>query len=159
MASASEAESCVPRPSTPQLADLVDASAWLANTNRRDEHHSVARTLLDAFLAQRIQLATTTWTVYEALSMLKSLAGWNVAANLWALVTDHKAVVLVDVTKDIERRALDLFFGYRDKTWGVVDCANLVVMEDLGCRRAIGFDHHFREAGRQRGFELLPGDP
>ena len=66
---------------------------------------------------------------------------------------------LVRVTEDIETRALDLFFAYQDKSWGVVDCANLVVMEDLGCRQAFGFDHHFLEASRQRGFELLPGEP
>jgi hypothetical protein len=31
-------------------------------------------------------------------------------------------------------------------------------MEDLGCRYAFGFDHHFVEASRQRGFELIPTD-
>ncbi|MGH2531362.1 MAG: hypothetical protein ACRDJW_03545 [Thermomicrobiales bacterium] len=65
---------------------------------------------------------------------------------------------LVRVTERIEGRALDLFFAYQDKTWGVVDCASLVVMEDLGCRQAIGFDYHFMEASRQRGFELIPAD-
>jgi uncharacterized protein len=55
-----------------------------------------------------------------------------------------------------EARAIDLFFTYRDKTWGVVDCSSLVAMEDLGCRLAFGFDRHFTEASRQRGFEVLP---
>ena len=88
--------------------------------------------------------------------MLESRAGWEGAPDLWALLTDRRSVILVRVTEEIEERALDLLFAYQDKTWGVVDCASLVVMEDLGCRHALGFDRHFVEASRQRGFQLLP---
>jgi predicted nucleic acid-binding protein len=133
---------------------FVDASAWLAATNQRDQNHAVARRLLDAC----VQLVTSTWTAYEALSMLKSRAGPDLVAELWSLLLDQESVAFIYVTKEIEERALDLFFRYRDKSWGIVDCANLVVMEDTGCRQAIGFDHHFVEASRQRGFEVLPGD-
>lgn len=136
---------------------FVDASAWLAITNRRDQLHSVARSFLDLCLGRRVRLATTNWTAYEALSMLKSRAGWEQATHLRSLLDDSRAVDLVRVTEEIELRALDLFFAYRDKTWGVVDCASLIVMEDLGCRQAFGFDHHFVEASRQRGFEAAPG--
>jgi len=100
---------------------------------------------------------TTTWTAYEALSILKSRAGWQAAFDLWTLLSGRQAVSLVGVNADIESRALDLFFSYQDKTWGVVDCASLVIMQDTGCWQAIGFDHHFVEASRQRGLEVLPG--
>jgi predicted nucleic acid-binding protein len=137
---------------------LVDASAWVAASDRRDRHHERARSLLEACFARRIWLVTTNWTAYEALSLLKSRAGWDVASDLWALLTDRRSVVLVRITEDFEARAVDLFLSYRDKTWGVVDCASLVVMEDFGCRQALSFDRHFVEASRHRGFELLPGD-
>jgi hypothetical protein len=135
---------------------FVDASAWLAASNRRDRHHAEARAWLDACIAQRVELVTTTWTAYEALSILKSRDGWIAVARLWSLLTESNGVTLVYVTKEIEERAVDLFLRFRDKTWGVVDCANMIVMEDLGCHQALGFDHHFVEASRQRGFELLP---
>jgi predicted nucleic acid-binding protein len=90
--------------------------------------------------------------------MLKSRVGLQSAEALWSILSSSRLVRLVEVTKDLEQRALQLFFGYRDKNWGVVDCASLVVMEELGCRHAFGFDHHFVEASRQRGFELLPSD-
>ena len=141
-----------------QSTIFVDASAWLASTNDRDQHYALARSLLTECFAERVQLVTTNWTAFEALSMLKSRAGSAIAADLWDLLTDPLSVDLVRVTEDIEARALGLFFAYEDKTWGVVDCANLVVMEDAGCRQAFGFDRHFMEASRQRGFELLPGD-
>jgi predicted nucleic acid-binding protein len=125
--------------------------------NDRDQYHEVARSLLTECFEQRLQLLTTTWVAFEALSMLKSRAGWQVVADLWSLLTDPLAVDLVRITEDIESRALDLFFSFQDKTWGVVDCASFIVMEDTECWQAIGFDHHFVEASRQRGFEVLPG--
>jgi predicted nucleic acid-binding protein len=137
---------------------FVDASAWLAASNQRDAHHAIAREMFDECIAARVRLVTTTWTAYEALSIVKSRVGFNAAIDLWDLLTDHAAVELLAVPVSVEERALQLFLAYRDKTWGVVDCASLVVMEELGCRHAFGFDHHFVEASRQRGFELLPSD-
>ena len=87
--------------------------------------------------------------------MVKSRVGWEAATDLWALLSNPATIEFAEVTPEIERRALELFFGYRDKTWGVVDCASLVVMDELGCRQVIAFDRHFVEASRQRGFEVL----
>lgn len=135
---------------------FVDASGWVAAWNRRDQYYDVARSLLDACLDREIELVTTNWTAYEALSLLQSRTGADRAAELWGILTDKEAVTLLDVTPEIERRALGLFCGYRDKTWSGVDCASLVVMEELGCRQVIAFDRHFVEASRQRGLEVLP---
>ncbi|MGH2355367.1 MAG: type II toxin-antitoxin system VapC family toxin [Chloroflexota bacterium] len=135
---------------------FVDASAWIAAANRRDGHHPEARAALEECFARRIQLVTTNWTGYEALSFVKSRAGFELAADLWALFTDPAAVHLVRLTDDIEEAALALFFRFRDKTWGVVDCASLVVMERLGCRHVLAYDRHIVEASRQYGFHVIP---
>ena len=134
---------------------FVDASGWLAAFNRRDHLYSVARPLLEACLDRGIELVTTNWTAYEALSMLKSRGGPDVASLLWEVISIDVAVILAEVTPEVEASALDLFFAYRDKTWGVVDCASIVVMELVGCRQVVAFDRHFVEASRQRGFEVL----
>lgn len=135
---------------------FVDASAWLALVNDRDQYHKSAQSLFMEFFDAQLLLVTTNWTAFEALSMIKSRAGLEVARDLWTLLTNPNSVEMVRVTEEIEARALDLFFAYRDKTWGVVDCTSLVVMDDLDCRQAFGFDHHFMEASRQRGFEMIP---
>jgi predicted nucleic acid-binding protein len=135
---------------------FVDASAWIGASNRRDQHHEQARALLEECFARRVRLVTTTWVAYEALSVIKSRVGAEAASALWSLLTDRSSVTLIRVNDDYEARGLDLFFSYRDKSWGVVDCTSLIAMEDLGCRQAFGFDRHFTEATRQRGFEVLP---
>jgi hypothetical protein len=62
---------------------------------------------------------------------------------------------LVWIDAKIEEEALELFWRYRDKTWGVVDCSSLAVMQELGCREIFAYDRHFIEASRQFGFTVL----
>jgi len=66
-------------------------------------------------------------------------------------------VELVAVDEQIERDALELFWRYQDKTWGVVDCSSLVVMEAVGSRSAFAYDKHFVDANRQFGFTVVKG--
>jgi predicted nucleic acid-binding protein len=83
---------------------FVDGSAWIGASDRRDQHHERARTLLEECIAGRIRLVTTTWTGYEALSVLKSRGGADAASGLWSLLTDRSLVTLIRVTEDIEAR-------------------------------------------------------
>lgn len=62
---------------------------------------------------------------------------------------------LIWVDEKIEREALELFWCYKDKKWGVVDCSSLVVMKAVGCRQAFAYDGHFVEASRQFGFAVV----
>jgi len=62
---------------------------------------------------------------------------------------------MIRVNPEIESAALKLFWRYRDKEWGVVDCASLVIMERTGCKTVFCYDRHFAEASRQRGFAVL----
>ena len=63
-------------------------------------------------------------------------------------------VELVAVDERVEAEALELFWEYKDKDWGVVDCASLMVMDQSGCNQAFAFDRHFVEAS-QHGFSLI----
>lgn len=138
---------------------FMDASAWTAIVIRDDEHHRAAKTVYQRSIREGSRLLTTNWTLYEALSLVKAKVGHVQASALWRLVISSPVTRLVRVTEDIEASAVDLFFAYRDKQWGVVDCASFIVMEHLLCFRALAFDRHFREAGRQRGFTIVPDAP
>ncbi|MGQ9533416.1 MAG: type II toxin-antitoxin system VapC family toxin [Desulfotomaculales bacterium] len=135
---------------------FVDASAWVAIINRRDAYHQAAATVYRQLLRDKAPLFTTNWAAYEALSILKGRVGYEAAERLWSVLNDVRLVRLVRVGRALEDRGLEMFFRYRDKAWGVVDCASLVLMRQVHCRRAFAFDTHFREAGRQSGFEVVP---
>jgi predicted nucleic acid-binding protein len=138
-------------------AVFVDASAWIAITNRKDRNHSEAVQIFQRLLGTSTALVTTNWTAYEALTIVKSRLGFSQAERLWQRLTSRTVVELVDVDPQIETDTLRLFWRYQDKTWGVVDCSSLVVMDAVGCRRVFAYDTHFIEASRQFGFTLVKG--
>ncbi len=134
---------------------FIDASAWIAITNRKDQNHDEAVQVYTRLLASSTALVTTTWTAYEALTVVKSRLGFNQAQQLWDRVKSKSIVDLVWIDESIEQSALQLFWQYKDKTWGVVDCSSLIVMKAIVCRQAFAYDTHFIEASRQFGFAIV----
>jgi predicted nucleic acid-binding protein len=134
---------------------FVDASAWIAIVNRKDNKHKTAVRIYQRLLYSQSLLFTTNWTIYKALTLVKSRLGSAQAKSLWERITSRSIVELVAADEPVERDALELFWRYQDKTWGVVDCTSLVIMAAVGCRQAFAFDVHFTEASRQFGFAVL----
>lgn len=134
---------------------FVDASAWVAITNTKDRYHTEAISAYRRLLQSAVPLITSTWTAYEALTIVKTKLGYIQAERLWRRIQRPSVVDLVAVDEAIEAAALAMFWDYQDKDWGVVDCASIVVMEGTGCRRAFAFDRHFVEASQQYGFSLV----
>lgn len=134
---------------------FVDASAWVAITNSSDRHHAEAHRIYQRLLRSGTPFLTSTWTVYEALSIVKSRMGHQQAETLWKRLVRPSVVTVVKVSERLEAGALQLFWRYRDKDWGVVDCSSLRIMEETGCRQAFAFDRHFTEASNQYGFILV----
>ena len=134
---------------------LVDASAWVAIANRKDRNHREAVQIFRRLLRSSTRLVATTWTAYEAVTIVKSRLGFRQAERLWARIESRAVVDLIWIDRQIERDALKLFWRYKDKKWGVVDCSSLIVMEAVGCRQAFAYDGHFIEASRQYGFAIV----
>jgi predicted nucleic acid-binding protein len=135
-------------------AVFVDASAWIAFMNGKDGNHRAAMETLSRLLDEGAHLTTTTWAAYEALSLIKTRVGHEAAKKLWDML--NKNSLLIKVNGEIEAAGLKLFFGYKDKTWGVTDCTSIALMQLLGYSQAFAFDEHFVEAGKQSGFEVIP---
>ena len=136
-------------------AVFVDASAWVAIANRRDRNYQDAVQIFRRLLESSTPLVTTTWTTYEALSIVKSRLGFSQAERLWERINSRSVVDLTRIDEQSERGALEIFWRYKDKKWGVVDCVSLVVMQSLDCRHAFVYDGHFVEASRQFGFSVV----
>lgn len=134
---------------------FADASAWVAIANRSDRYHAEAIRAYQSLLRDQTPLVTSTWTVYEALSIVKTKLGYHQAGRLWERICRPSVVSLIKIDERIEAEALQLFWRYRDKSWGVVDCSSLRLMEKVGCHQAFAFDRHFSEASKQYGFSLL----
>lgn len=132
----------------------MDASAWIAIFYERDIQHGVAAQIYNRELL-RSRFITSNWTIYEAYSFIKKKSGIGKAIALKKVIENRKIVKLERVTIPIEKEALELFWSYKDKDWGIVDITSLFIMTEYGCRHAFAFDRHFDEAARQNGFEIL----
>jgi hypothetical protein len=133
---------------------FVDASAWIAVTNKQDDDHHAAAEAYSRLLFEGARLITTNWTAYEAMTLIKTRTGHGAARRLWDTIKKESSVIKVD--DEIEAAGLKLFFGYKDKTWGVTDCTSIALMQLLGYQMAFAFDEHFVEAGKQSGFKVIP---
>ncbi|HLX09586.1 MAG TPA: hypothetical protein VKY89_17160 [Thermoanaerobaculia bacterium] len=69
------------------------------------------------------------------------------------LIRSSPRADLVHISQALFDRALELYDRRFDKTWGLVDCASFLVMEDQGISQAITNDRHFEQAGFK---SLLP---
>ena len=56
-------------------------------------------------------------------------------------------VEIIPQTDVLFEMALIRYERYRDKQWGLTDCASFVVMEQLGLTDALAYDHRFQQAG------------
>lgn len=134
---------------------FIDASAWIALYHKKDKHHQPAWIIYKQLLNQGGKFLTSNWVAYEAISILKSRASYDAARSLWDILQDAELSQVVRIDKELEEKAISLFWRYQDKRWGVVDCSSILLMETESCSVAFGYDHHFAEATRQYGFTLL----
>lgn len=134
---------------------FIDASAWIALYHKRDKYHKPAWIIYEQLLNEAKKFLTSNWVAYEAITILKSRASYRAAKTLWDIFQDPELSRVVHIDRELEERAVDLFWRYQDKRWGVVDCSSMLLMERKKCSSAFGYDSHFVEATKQYGFTLL----
>jgi hypothetical protein len=124
---------------------FLDTAYVQALVNARDQHHSVARGLLE-----RLRAASEVWVTEAVLTEVGNVLAWSHRAEAAAFIercytTANIRVVSVDTT--LFHRALDLYKHRADKDWGLTDCLSFVVMQDHGPVDALTPDEHFQQAG------------
>jgi predicted nucleic acid-binding protein len=130
-------------------AAFVDSQGWMAIANRRDQAHSA---ITEAYLdlgSRGWKLYTSNWTAYEALSHIRERAknGGYEAAVALRRTLDTQQVILLPVTKGIERRAQARFWAAKDKDWSMTVCANLEIMGDANVIYVLSAATAYEEAG------------
>lgn len=132
---------------------FLDASALVPLVLVRDQWHpAVSRIMEGLQRAGRPSFVTSNWTLYEALS-ITARPGHALAVALHRLVGTHYSAV--PVAPWVEDAALGRFLSWSDKGASVVDHANLLVAQDLGCEAIVSFDSDFAPLVKGTGIRLL----
>ena len=124
---------------------FLDTAYVQALVNARDQHHLMARTLL-----QRLRAASEVWVTEAVLNEVGNVLARSHRAEAAAFIkrcytTANIRVVSVDTT--LFHRAPDLYKHRADKDWGLTDCLSFVVMQDHELVDALTPDEHFQQAG------------
>jgi predicted nucleic acid-binding protein len=128
-------------------AVFIDTSGWIAVLNADDALHEPACRQLADLGIERRTLITTDWILAETgngLARTAARAGFAIAVQRF-LGSPHCRLVRVNVT--LFERALTLYGQMEDKSWGFVDCASFVAMQEEGIADAFASDRHFAQAG------------
>jgi len=126
---------------------FLDTVGLLAVSNRDDELHGVAAGVLRQLEESGRPVVTTTFVLAEvgnglARTVLRTDAGWPIRK----LHSDPRSTV-VYVDRNGLFKAVELYAGRSDKSWGLVDCVSFVVMRGMRLTEAFTADHHFEQAG------------
>lgn len=130
---------------------FMDASAWVAGSMTTDQWAPEFRRVFDGLRGQHVELITTTWTLYEALAILRRRKPPAVDV-LFQRATGGSNVIGVD--PDIEQEALQRFLRWKDKGASVVDHANALVAGLWNCEMILSFDDDFVPLAKAGGMRL-----
>ncbi len=129
---------------------FLDTNGWVALLNATEQLHQRA---YDAWLelGQRgYRIVLTDWIIAETGNGLaRSRARMSFVEALdqfW----QSPVIEIVTVDKALIAKAVDRYRRYTDKSWGMVDCASFIVMEERGISEAFTSDHDFEQAGFRR---------
>ena len=126
---------------------FLDTNGWLALLNSAEAMHAQADRVWREIVRGKQQIVLTDWIVAETGNGLaRSTAKGRLQEALNRILrTSRRELVIVD--EELLHRSLEFFGQHQDKSWGLVDCASFIVMQERGITEAFTSDHDFEQAG------------
>ncbi len=126
---------------------FLDTNGWLALLNASDALHRAADAVWKELGKRAYSVVLTDWVVAETGNGLARSPDRNRFGQAVRRLTLSSRVRVIYVSEPLLQHALALYEARLDKTWGLVDCASFVVMEEEGIDEAFSNDRHFQQAG------------
>lgn len=129
---------------------FVDTGAWIALTDRSDQHHRDAIAIYSRLKQQRERFLTTDYVIDETVTRLRYDATHQVAvAFLDSLAPAEKAgrLRIVRIDEALFAEAVSIFRRYDATVLSLTDCASFAVCRAHRIEEAFGFDQHFTMMG------------
>ena len=126
---------------------FADAGYWIALLNPKDQLHSKAQAVSSQL--GPVRLVTSEMILSEVLNYFadKGSVLRQAAAALAEQIQSDPNSVVVPQTSIQFRNALRLYQQRQDKSWGVTDCASILIMQAEGINEALAHDINFKQAG------------
>ena len=129
---------------------FVDTAHYVALLNTDDANHTKAFHIAQELIARRdVRFVTTDGVLVETLTYASRRGRYSrdrCAALVDLLRRDTRTAVL-DSTRELFDRALDLYRRRPDKTYSMTDCMSMVVYEDERIGEVLTADKDFEQEG------------
>ena len=128
-------------------AVFADAGYWIALFNPRDRLHEIATAVSQAI--QNRPIVTSQLVLMEFLNYYASLGQIfrQQAVEVVRNLQQYPNVEIVPLSDEQFEAALTMYAQRQDKTWGLIDCASFLIMQQRRIAEALAYDEHFRQAG------------
>lgn len=129
---------------------FADTQYFVALLSEGDGAHEQALLHADDLAVRKdTRLVTTDAVLME---VLNTFARWGdqprqqAAGFVSGLLVDPAALVVAQ-TRERLRSGIERYAQRLDKSWSIVDCVSMLVMEERGITEALTHDHDFEQAG------------
>lgn len=129
---------------------FLDTNGWIPLLNATEYLHEAANKIWLDLGESGFRVVLTDWVIAETGNGLARSRARNGFADTVAQLWQSPVVDIVIVDQALMARAVDRYRRYADKTWGLVDCASFIVMQDRGITEAFTSDRDFEQAGFKR---------
>jgi predicted nucleic acid-binding protein len=131
---------------------FVDAGAWIALSDRGDQHHSVGVETYRRLLSDGWGLVTSNLVVAEAQIVIRRAVGHQSAMRFLQALRQSSRLTRVYSTSSLEEAAESILARYADQDFSLADAVSFALMRQRQIAEAFAFDRHFLTAG----FVLVP---
>jgi predicted nucleic acid-binding protein len=131
----------------PDRAVFLDTNGWIALLNSSDALHPVASARWAELVRDGCSFVLTDWIVAETGNGLARTRARTRFVEAVHLIQASSRTRMVPVTSTLLARALEFYKDRGDKSWGLVDCASFLIMQEEGILSAFTNDRHFGQAG------------
>jgi len=129
---------------------FVDTGAWIALSDRNDQHHDDAVATYTRLKRRKERLLTTDYVIDETLTRLRYDLGHYSAVKFLDLIerTEETGVLtIIRIDEVLFQKAKTLFRRYDSAILSFTDCTSFAVCQMYKVSEAFAFDQHFLMMG------------
>ena len=129
---------------------FVDTGAWIALSDRKDQHHGDAVEIYTRLKQQKERLSTTDYLVDETVTRLRYDLSHSVAVKFLDFIEraeETDVLTVIRINETLSQEAKRLFRQYDSAKLSFTDCTSFAVCQMYKISEAFAFDQHFTMVG------------
>ncbi|MBI1923125.1 type II toxin-antitoxin system VapC family toxin [Candidatus Poribacteria bacterium] len=129
---------------------FVDTGAWIALSDRRDQHHADAIAIYTRLKQRKERLLTTDYLIDETVTRLRYDLSHSAAVKFLDFIerTEKTGVLtVVRIDETLFQEAKTLFRQYDSAKLSFTDCTSVAVCQVYKISESFAFDQHFTMMG------------